>query len=70
MDQVCSFFLGDLITCLAKTAIVPNGPEVILYGTAGGALGAFYPFERKEDHDFFMHLELNMRAVHPPLLGR
>lgn len=70
MDQVCSFFLGDVATCMARATLVPGGPELILYGTAAGALGMFYPFEKMEDHDFFLHLELNLRSVRPPLLGR
>jgi len=35
-----------------------------------GAIGAFVPFTSKEDTDFMQHLELHMRNVAPPLLGR
>ncbi|KAF5839279.1 CPSF A subunit region-domain-containing protein [Dunaliella salina] len=44
--------------------------QVIVYGTAMGGIGAFYPFSSREDADFFTHLEMHMRQEHPPLCGR
>lgn len=35
-----------------------------------GSIGAFYPFETKEDVDFFIHLEMFLRQEHIPLGGR
>jgi len=35
-----------------------------------GSIGAFYPFETKEDVDFFLHLEINLKIEVLPLAGR
>jgi splicing factor 3B subunit 3 len=35
-----------------------------------GSIGALYPFDNKEDIDFFLHLEMYMRAENLPLSGR
>ena len=35
-----------------------------------GTIGAFYPFESKEDIDFFLHLEMHLRNECQPLSGR
>ena len=35
-----------------------------------GSIGALYPFDNKEDIDFFLHLEMYMRVEHLPLCGR
>eukprot|EP01105_Mastigella_eilhardi_P023189 TRINITY_DN5809_c0_g1_i2.p1 TRINITY_DN5809_c0_g1~~TRINITY_DN5809_c0_g1_i2.p1 ORF type:complete len:959 (+),score=273.95 TRINITY_DN5809_c0_g1_i2:695-3571(+) len=70
LQQAIQFYVGDTITSLTKTTLVPGVPECILYGTTMGALGAFIPFLSREDVDFFQHLEMYMRAEHPPLCGR
>jgi splicing factor 3B subunit 3 len=35
-----------------------------------GSIGAFVPFETKEDIDFFTHLEMYLRIESQPLCGR
>ena len=42
----------------------------MVYGTTMGSIGALYPFETKEDIDFFIHLELHLRIESQPLCGR
>eukprot|EP01015_Nassula_variabilis_P029875 TRINITY_DN6492_c0_g1_i1.p1 TRINITY_DN6492_c0_g1~~TRINITY_DN6492_c0_g1_i1.p1 ORF type:complete len:398 (-),score=68.53 TRINITY_DN6492_c0_g1_i1:87-1280(-) len=70
MEQICNFYTGDLITCLLKTSLVSTSQEVILYGTSSGSIGAFYPFETREDIDFFLHMEMYLRIEALPLCGR
>ena len=48
MDQICSFYTGELITNINKTSLVNNSNEVIIYGTSMGGICALYPFETKE----------------------
>ena len=33
-------------------------------------MGMLVPFTSHEDHDFFQHLEMHMRAENPPICGR
>lgn len=35
-----------------------------------GSIGAFLPFQTKEDIDFFLHLEMYLRLDVLPLVGR
>ncbi len=48
LDQICNFYVGEVITNIQKTALVTTSNEVILFGTSMGAIGALYPFESKE----------------------
>ena len=62
--------MGEAITALQKTSLQDKGREVLIYATVNGAIGALYPFESRQDVDFFQHLEMHMRQEAPPLLGR
>lgn len=42
----------------------------MVYGTTMGCIGAMYPFDNREDVDFFLHLEMYMRVENQPLSGR
>merc|ERR1712110_978586 len=46
------------------------GSEVIIYGTSMGSIGVLFPFETKEDIDFYIHLEMYLRIQVLPLAGR
>eukprot|EP00775_Hariotina_reticulata_P013008 gene13008-13137_t len=70
LDNVVQFHVGDTITALSRAVMQPGGSEVLLYGTIMGGIGALFPFQAKEDKDFFLHLEMHMRQEHPPLGGR
>mmetsp|Transcript_4234 Transcript_4234/g.6990 ORF Transcript_4234/g.6990 Transcript_4234/m.6990 type:complete len:1205 (-) Transcript_4234:464-4078(-) len=70
LTAVVNFHVGDTITAMQRTALQPGGQEVIVYGTAMGAIGVFYPFGSREDSDFFTHLEMHMRQEYPPMCGR
>lgn len=70
MDQICNFFVGEVVTSIQKTSLVSTSSEVVIYGTSMGSIGALYPFDNKEDVDFFLHMEMYMRVEHMPLSGR
>lgn len=70
LQDVVNFHLGDIVTSLQKVAFVSGDPGVLMYATISGALGAFLPFNTREDVDFFFNLELQMRQKHPSLTGR
>ena len=62
--------MGEILTSLQKTSLVSTGNEVVVYGTTMGSIGALYPFDNREDIDFFLHLEMYMRAENLPISGR
>ncbi|KAJ8329230.1 pre-mRNA-splicing factor rse1 [Batrachochytrium dendrobatidis] len=64
------FFLGETLTSLTKTSLVPGGREILLYTTLMGGIGLLIPFISKDDVDFFQTLEMTMRSECPPLCGR
>lgn len=70
LENLIQFHLGDTITALSRAVMQPGGSEVLLYSTISGGVGTFFPFQSKEDKDFFVHLEMHMRQEHPPLAGR
>ncbi|KAL5711133.1 hypothetical protein ACHQM5_021624 [Ranunculus cassubicifolius] len=70
VEEIVQFHVGDVVTCLQKTSLIPGGGECIIYGTVMGCLGSLLAFTSREDVDFFSHLEMHMRQEHPPLCGR
>lgn len=70
VEEIVQFHVGDVVTCLQKTSLIPGGGECLIYGTVMGCLGALLAFTSREDVDFFSHLEMYMRQEHPPLCGR
>ncbi|TMW62173.1 hypothetical protein Poli38472_009666 [Pythium oligandrum] len=70
LEQVAQFYVGDVVTSIVRTSLVPGGMEAIVYATVMGRIGALVPFASREDLDFYTHLEMYMRQENPPLLGR
>ncbi|CAB1113081.1 unnamed protein product [Ectocarpus sp. CCAP 1310/34] len=71
------FHVGEVVSSLRRTTLVPGGAEVLLYSTINGSIGALLPFksrwvggEYKDDVDFFTHMEMYMRQEKPTLCGR
>ncbi|XP_014663548.1 PREDICTED: splicing factor 3B subunit 3-like [Priapulus caudatus] len=65
-----SFHVGETVLSLQKVTLIPGGSESLVYTTLAGSIGMLVPFTSHEDHDFFQHLEMHMRAEYPPLCGR
>jgi len=70
LDEIIQYYVGETITSVQKTTLIPGGTEALIYATIHGALGALIPFTSREDVDFFSHLEMHMRNENPPLCGR
>jgi len=70
MSSVVNYYVGEMISSLQKTALVPAGPEVLFFATVMGGVGIFVPFQSREDVEFFSHLEMHLRQENPPLCGR
>lgn len=70
VDNVCQYFLGDIITSLHRTTLLSGGREVLLVTTLLGSINIFVPFVSREDVEFFQMLEMHMRSEAPPLAGR
>ncbi|RKO91294.1 splicing factor 3B subunit 3-like protein [Blyttiomyces helicus] len=70
LQHLAEFHVGESLTSITKTALVPGGREIILYTTLLGTTGILVPFVAKEDVDFFEKLEMHMRLLLPPLCGR
>lgn len=69
-ESHCEFHVGEVVTCLEKSSLVPGGSECLIYSTIYGTIGVLVPFISREDVDFFTHLEMHMRNEVKPLLGR
>jgi splicing factor 3B subunit 3 len=70
VDNLCTFYLGDTTTSLQKAVLMPGGQESLVYTTLSGTIGILVPFNSREDHEFFQHLEMHMRLELPSLVGR
>lgn len=70
MEQICSFYVGEIVTSIQKASLATSGTDLILYSTINGSIGALCPFETREDVDFFLHLEMYLRNLTPSLSGR
>lgn len=56
MEQICSFYVGEVVTSIEKAALATSGSEILIYSTINGGINALCPFETREDVDFFTHL--------------
>lgn len=70
MDQICNFFTGDMVTAMTKSAITNKSKEIVLFGTAMGAIGVLLPFDSRKDIDLFSQLEMSLRLSSQSLCGR
>jgi len=70
MTDIAQFHVGETITSIHKTSLVPGGSECLFYSTIMGGLGVCIPFTTREDIDFFSHVEMHCRQEFPPLCGR
>jgi len=62
--------IGEIPLALQKANLIPGGNDSLVYTTLSGSVGMLVPFTSHEDHDFFQHLEMHMRAENPPICGR
>lgn len=69
-EVISNFHIGEIVLSLQKATLIPGGSESLVYTTLSGTVGVVVPFTAHEDHDFFQHLEMHMRAENPPLCGR
>jgi len=65
-----NFHVGEVISSLQKTTLIPGGSESLVYTTISGSVGMLVPFTSNEDYEFMQHLEMHMRSELPPLCGR
>jgi splicing factor 3B subunit 3 len=70
LELMAQFHVGEVVTSLHRSSLVPGGAEAVVYVTALGSVGALLPSATKEDKDFFTLLEMHMRQEHQPLTGR
>lgn len=70
LEQICHFYIGDMITTLQKTSIIPGSDDSLIYTTISGAIGMFVPFLSRDEFEFFQTLEMHLRVEFPPLCGR
>lgn len=69
-ECVSVFHIGEIPLSMQKANLIPGGSDSLVYTTLSGTVGMLVPFTSHEDHDFFQHLEMHMRAENPPLAGR
>lgn len=58
---IAHYHLGDVVTSMTRTSLVPGGREVLLYTGLGGSVGVLIPFVAKEDVDTLSTLEMHLR---------
>ncbi|KAI6202789.1 hypothetical protein M3Y94_00480800 [Aphelenchoides besseyi] len=63
MEQLTQFYVGDMITSLQKSSLVPGSDDSLIYTTISGGIGML-------EYEFFQTLEMHMRVEFPPLCGR
>lgn len=44
MEQICSYYVGEVVTSIQKASLATSGTDLILYSTINGAIGALCPF--------------------------
>lgn len=68
-QEIVQFHVGEVVTSLAKTHLVPGGPSMLVYSTVMGTIGLMIPFATREDIEFFNLFEMQMRQHNPTLSG-
>lgn len=44
MEQICNFYVGEVVTSMQRVSLSSTSVEIILYSTINGSLCALYPF--------------------------
>ncbi|SBT81027.1 splicing factor 3B subunit 3, putative [Plasmodium malariae] len=70
LEHIMSFHIGEIVTSLQKVRMSPTSSECIIYSTIMGTIGAFIPYDNKEELELTQHLEIILRTEMPPLCGR
>ncbi|KAI6196006.1 CPSF-A domain-containing protein [Aphelenchoides besseyi] len=70
MEQLTQFYVGDMITSLQKSSLVPGSDDSLIYTTISGGIGMLVPFLSRDEYEFFQTLEMHMQVEFPPLCGR
>ena len=67
---LANFHIGETVTSIQKTTIVPGGYELLLYTTISGSIGMLAPITLTKTHDLLQHLEMHLRTEKTSLIGR
>ncbi|VDK57067.1 unnamed protein product [Anisakis simplex] len=70
VEHIAQFYVGDAITSMQKTSLVPGANDCLVYTTISGIIGMLVPFMSRDEFDFFQNLEMHLRVEFPPLCGR
>jgi splicing factor 3B subunit 3 len=70
LELICHYFVGEVVTCMTRSALVAGGAECIIYSTVTGRIGALVPFASRSDVDFYTQLEDAIRNSVPRPTGR
>ncbi|SOV79424.1 splicing factor 3B subunit 3, putative [Plasmodium sp. gorilla clade G3] len=70
LEHMMSFHIGEIVTSMQKVKLSPTSSECIIYSTIMGTIGAFIPYDNKEELELTQHLEIILRTEKPPLCGR
>jgi splicing factor 3B subunit 3 len=70
LDHIAEFFVGDTLTSITKTSLLPGGREVLVYTTLHGSIGMFVPFVSKDEIEIFKTIEMHLRNEIPNPCGR
>jgi splicing factor 3B subunit 3 len=68
--DINQYHVGEMVTAIHKTSLVPGGQDVLFYTTLMGTLGMLVPVVSREDLEILTHLEMHMRQANVSLCGR
>ena len=70
LEQLCQYYVGEVVTSMTRAALVAGGPESLIYVTVSGRMGALVPFTGREAVEFYESLHGELRTTAPRPVGR
>jgi splicing factor 3B subunit 3 len=65
LERLAEFYLGDVVTCLAKTAWNQGSREAIWYATVSGAIGVLLPLPTRNTATTALQIESALKTLSP-----
>ncbi|KAI6230100.1 hypothetical protein M3Y99_01100900 [Aphelenchoides fujianensis] len=67
LEHLSNIYVGDAITSIQRSSLVPGADDSLVYTTISGGIGMLVPFLSRDEYEFFQTLEMHMRVEFPPL---
>lgn len=70
LEQLCQYYVGEVVTNMTRAALVAGGPESLIYVTVSGRIAALVPFTGRDAVEFYDNLSKELRTAAPRPVGR